>query len=417
MKTRFRINSLKILICGGGCAGPALAYWLASTGHNVTIIERFPYLRATGAQVDLRGQGIEVVKRMGLLQEVHKKLVDELGVSFVNEQGIPQATIMANTSGVGAQSLTSEYEIMRGDMVKILYDATKDNVKYIFGKTIERFEQDEKQVLVTFSDGTSDTFDILVGADGQGSNIRKSILSANSPSPYLKLGIHMAYWFIPRIDGDTNIRETYNAPGGRMIMRRSHNSSETQVYFVLRENSVEASSIHRASLEQQKQFWIKKFQDAGWQTNRFIEGMRTTEYFYSQEVVQVKIKSWSKGRVVLIGDAAHCASPYSGMGVSGSLIGAYVLAGEINKNPGNLSLAFENYEKVMRPFVKEIQNIKPSLLRLGIPKTQWGINLFYNVTKLALSLCIPELIAKFSSGDRDGSWRLPEYENLREVSN
>ncbi|MDR6764376.1 2-polyprenyl-6-methoxyphenol hydroxylase-like FAD-dependent oxidoreductase [Flavobacterium sp. 2755] len=105
------------------------------------------------------------------------------------------------------------------------------------------------------------------------------------------------------------------------------------------------------------------------------------------------------------------------MGVSGSLIGAYVLAGEINKNPENLSLAFENYEKVMRPFVRKIQNLKPSLLRLGIPKTQRGINLFYNVTKLALSLRIPELIAKFSSDDRDGSWRLPEYEHLREVSN
>lgn len=412
MKTKQRVTPLNILICGGGIAGPALAFWLAKGGHQVTIVERFPALRATGAQVDLRGQGIEAVKRMGLFDKVKNHLVDEAGVSFVNAQGKAQATIMANTSGKGAQSLTSEYEIMRGDMVRILYDATKDNVKYIFGKTVERFEQDEKQVLVTFSDGTSDTFDILVGADGQGSYIRKAILPANSAEPYVKLGIHMAYWFIPRTQTDTNIRDTYNVPGGRMIMRRSHNAAETQVYFVLRENSHEASAIHRMPIEQQKQFWIEKFQDAGWQTNRFIEGMKTAQYFFSQEVVQVKTDIWYKGRVVLIGDSAHCASPYSGMGVSGSLVGAYVLAGEINKNPENMLLAFENYEKNLRPFVNEIQNIRPFLLRLAIPKTQLGINLLYAVTRFALFLGIPKLIAKILPQDRDGGWKLPQYTEL-----
>lgn len=412
IKINQRTTSLDILICGGGIAGPALAFWLAKSGHRVTIVERFPALRATGAQVDLRGQGIEAVKRMGLLDKVKNHLVDEAGVSFVNAQGKVQATIMANTSGQGAQSLTSEYELMRGDMVRILYDATKDDVKYIFGKTVEHFEQDEKQVLVTFSDATSDTFDILVGADGQGSYTRKAIMPANSAEPYLKLGIHMAYWFIPRIETDTNIRDTYNAPGGRTIMRRSHNATETQVYFVLRENSYEASAIHRMSIGQQKQFWIEKFQDAGWQTDRFIEGMKTAEYFFSQEVVQVKSDTWYKGSVVLIGDAAHCASPYSGMGVSGSLVGAYVLAGEINKHPENLSLAFENYEKTLRPFVNEIQNIKPFLLRLGMPKTQMGINLFYAVTRFALFLRIPKLIATLLPEDRDGGWKLPQYTEL-----
>lgn len=408
-KKEQRITPLNILICGAGIAGPALAFWLAKSGHQITIIERFPALRATGAQVDLRGQGIEVVRRMGLLDKVKNHLVDETGVSFVNAQGKARATIMANTSGKGAQSLTSEYEIMSGDMVRILYDATKNNVKYVFGKTVEHLEQDEKQVLVTFSDGTSDTFDILVGADGQGSYTRKAIMPNNSAEPYLKLGIHMSYWFIPRIKTDTNIRDTYNAPGGRMIMRRSHNATETQVYFVLRENSDEASAIDRMSIEQQKHFWIKKFQDAGWQTNRFIEGMKTSKYFFSQEVVQVKTKTWYKDRVVLLGDSAYCASPYSGMGVSGSLVGAYVLAGEINKNTDNLPLAFENYEKTLRSFVNEIQKINPYLLRLGMPKTQWGINLFYAITRFALFLRIPKLIAKISPEDRDGGWKLPHY--------
>jgi 2-polyprenyl-6-methoxyphenol hydroxylase-like FAD-dependent oxidoreductase len=410
-KNNKNIIPLNILICGGGIAGPALAFWLAQSGHQVTIIEHHQSLRAFGAQVDLRGQGIEAVKRMGLLDKVKSKLVDEIGVSFVNTQGRVLATIMANTSGQGTQSLTSEYEIMRGDMVQILYDATKDNVKYFFGKTIEKFEQDEKQVLVTFSDGNSYTFDILVGADGQGSYTREAIMPANSPDPYLQLGIHIAYWFVPRIAIDTNMRNTYIARGGRMIMRRSHNPTDSQVYFFLRENSFEASTIHKTPVVHQKQFWKEKFKNAGWQAKRFIEGMNEAEYFYSQEVVQVKMDTWHNGRVVLIGDAAHCASPFSGMGVSGSLVGAYVLAGEINKSNDNLPLAFENYEKAMLPFVTEIQKIKPFLLRLSMPKSQLAINIFYGITRLVLFLRIPKLIANFSKDDRDGGWLLPEYSN------
>lgn len=403
---------LNVLICGGGCAGPALAFWLARNGHRVVVVERFPALRATGAQVDLRGQGIEAVKRMGLLDVVRSKLVDEAGVSFVDAQGKVKATIMANKTGKGAQTLTSEYELMRGDLVRILYEATKHNVEYVFGKTVERFKQDEKQVMAYFSDGSSDSFDLLVGADGQGSRIRKALLPSNAPDPYWRMGMHMAYWFIPRTETDNNIRRTYNAPGGRMIFRRSHNATETQIYFTLRDDSKEASTIHRAPVAQQKQFWTEKFRNAGWQTARFLDGLQSTENFYSQEVVQVRTGTWHQGRVVLIGDAAHCASPFSGMGVSGSLVGAYVLAGEISRHADHLPQALTNYDTILRPFVHEIQDLNPFLLRLGLPKTAWGIQVFHGLTGLACFLRIPDLIARFAGQDRGGAWEFPDYPEL-----
>ncbi|MGD6755989.1 FAD-dependent oxidoreductase [Streptomyces sp. BH105] len=402
-------RALRILVVGGGIAGQALAFWLTRGGHQVTVVERFPALRASGAQVDLRGQGIEAVERMGLLETVRSHLVDEAGVAFVDARGKPKATIMANTSGKGRQTLTSEYEIMRGDLVRILYEAARHDAEYVFGKSVDGFDQDADRVTAHFSDGSSGEYDLLIGADGQGSRIRRALLPEGT-DPYWQVGIHMAYWFVPRTESDSNIRDTYMVPGGRQIMRRSHNSTETQVYFVMREQSAEASAIHRAPVEQQRKFWSERFRDAGWQTERFIEGMGASPFFYSQEIAQVRIDSWAKGRVVLAGDAAHRASPYSGMGISGGLVGAHVLAGEINQHADDLPTALANYDRVLRPFVDEIQGeVNPRLLRVGMPMSRRAISAFQNATALACFFRIPDLVARFSKEDRGGDWRLPVY--------
>ncbi|KAJ5247177.1 FAD/NAD(P)-binding domain-containing protein [Penicillium chermesinum] len=371
---------LRILVCGGGCAGPALAFWLARSGHHVIVVERYLDLRATGAQVDLRGQGIETVKRMGLLDTIRGKLVDEDGIAIVDTNGTIHAKFMANKSGKGAQSLTSEFEIMRGDLVRILYEATKGQVKYIFGKTVESFEQDEKQVTAHFSDGSNDTFDLLVGADGQGSRIRKAILPQDSPEPYLRLGVHMAY---------------------------------CQVYFFLRDSSPEVSSIQRASVEQQKEFWTQRFRSAGWQTERFLKGMEDAPMWYCQEAVQVRLDKWHKDRVVLLGDAAYCASPFSGMGTTASLVGAYVLAGELNRSPDNLLQALINYNRVLQPFIREVQRgANPYIIRLAMPESEWGVSVIRFIGWLFCLLRIPELISRLSRENK-GGWELPEYPELR----
>ncbi|KAI2469340.1 putative monooxygenase [Annulohypoxylon bovei var. microspora] len=405
---------LKILVCGGGIGGPALAFWLARTGHRVVVVERYPALRATGAQVDLREQGIELVKMMGLDEVIRSKLVDEAGFALVDSHDRIRATVLANRSGKGAQSFTSEYEIMRGDMVRILYDQTKDadNVEYVFGKTVESFEQDDDAVQVRFSDGSSDTFDLLVGADGQGSRIRRAILPPNTPEPYRRLGVYIAYWFIPRTAGDTNISRSYVAPGGRMVFRRSHNPTETQAYFFLNDDDPALQSIPKVSVEKQKEFWAQRYQDAGWQMGRFIEGMKTTENFYCQEVVQVLTDTWSKGRVVLLGDAAHCSSPFSGMGTTGALVGAYVLAGEIARNPDNLPQALASYDEKLRPFVDVIQNINIGTVKFGIPKSWWGVKIVYFVAWLVCLLRIPTIIEMFSRKER-GGWKIPDYPELK----
>ncbi|OTB05127.1 hypothetical protein M426DRAFT_22233 [Hypoxylon sp. CI-4A] len=404
---------LKILICGGGIAGPALAYWLARSGHRVVIIERYPDLRAKGAQIDLREPGISIVKHMGIVDTIRSKLVEEDGFALVDSAGKTRGFVPPNKSGQGAQTFTSEFEIMRGDLVRILYDTTKDeeNVEWVFNKSVDRFDQDESQVTAHFSDGTSDSFDLLVGADGQGSRIRKAILPPGS-DPYRHLGVYIAYYYIPREPQDTSAANSYLTTGGRMIFRRSHNPTDTQVYFFLKSEDPAHRSIPKASVEQQKEFFTQKFRDAGWQADRFLEGMKTTEDWYCQEVVQVKTDAWSKNRVVLLGDAAACPSPFSGMGTTAGLIGAYVLAGEITRHSDNLPRALRNYDEKLRPFVNSVQKLHPKLLRLAMPDSWWGIKILYFVFELLCWLRVDRLVARFSKDESTG-WQLPAYPELK----
>lgn len=350
---------------------------------------------------------------MGLLAQVREILVHEPGVAFVDRAGRRRGIVMANTSGKGAQTMTSEYEIMRGDLVELLNRTVEDLIDISFGVTVESFVQRDDAVLVQLSDGSAEEVDVLIGADGQGSRIRGMLLPSDGPSPYQPVGIHMAYWFIPRDETDSDIRETYNAPGGRMMMRRSHAGSQTQVYFAVWDQSTDASEIHRQPVERQKEWWAARFQDAGWLAPRFLGGMASADFFYSQEIVQVRTPSWSNGRVGLVGDAGYCPSPYSGMGTSGALVGAYVLAGEIAGTPDDVPGALVRYHEVMRPFVDRIQaEVNPKLLRVGFPQSQFGINALLAFATVGSALHLPELAARFAKEDRGGDWQLPRYRDL-----
>ncbi|KAJ2976693.1 hypothetical protein NQ176_g4803 [Zarea fungicola] len=298
---------------------------------------------------------------------------------------------------------------MRGDLVRILYDATKDRVKYIFGKTVESYEEDEDKVTVHLSDDTTDTFDVLVGADGQGSRVRRSMLPG--VDPYRRLGVHGALWIVPRREEDTSFCKMYLVPGGRMVMYRSHSATESHCYVAMRDDG-DLSELYRAPIEEQKTFWARKFADAEWQTPRLLEVLKTTDTFYATESVQVSIDTLYKGRVVLVGDAGYCPSSLTGRGTTGAFVGSYILAGEILRHSDDLPTAFSNYNNIMRPFVEDIQKFNPNFIKYAVPQTQWGIKAIHTLTWFICWLRIPQLMARFSSPDVS-PWKMPEYPELK----
>lgn len=417
---------LKVLICGGGIAGPALAFWLAKLGHEVTVVERSPSLRASGQQIDIRGQAVEVCRRMGVLDTIRTKVVDEEGLRFVDVYGRSQALLLANKTGKGAQTFTSEYEIMRGDLCRIMYDASvKAGVSYKFDTLVTSFDQDDEAVTVSFADGTSDRFDLLVGADGQSSRLRRMMLPADEEAAaYKSLGVFFAYFTIPRAPHDTNIAPLCNVPSRAMCLR-TDNPKTTQAYLGIRpEDDATTLRLQRAiesrDPAQQKRVFTDLFAGAGWQAPRILDEMNEStvaEDFYVSELAQIKSRTWSSGRVVLLGDAAHCPSPVSGMGTSSALVGAYVLAGEISRHcagaaADGVPAALQAYDASLRPFVDKVQKLLPGTPDVAFPRSWWGIRVLHWVMWILAAIRLDKIGEYFASDDVPG-YKLPDYPALK----
>jgi 2-polyprenyl-6-methoxyphenol hydroxylase-like FAD-dependent oxidoreductase len=414
---------LNILVQGAGVAGPALALFLQRSHleHHITIVERASSLRAAGQQIDIRAQGIPLMRKLELLDTIKSLGVAESGIEIVNSKGQREAFFGANTSGKGQQALTSEYEIMRGDLVQLLYRTSLErntgkeehrSLKYEFGKFATEITQDSDGVDVTFSDGTTGRYDLVVAADGQGSRIRRMVFGQEaSDEAFKSLELWVALYSIPRAIDESETGKAYNAPGARVISTRTGDRPVTQVYLGIMNEAEKLRDSLRQPVEQQKEVWRELFKDAGWQTERLMEGLQTCDDFYAVEIGQVKMNQLHKGRVVLLGDAGYTPSPITGMGTTASFVGAYVLAGELSRKTATLEDALKKYEEVIRPFVHEAQKLPPGAPGLLYPSSQWGITFLHKAVGIFTSLKLDKLINRLSPENK-GSWDLPSYPDL-----
>jgi 2-polyprenyl-6-methoxyphenol hydroxylase-like FAD-dependent oxidoreductase len=423
---------LQVLISGCGIGGPALAFWLAKAGHSVTVVERAAELRTSGLQIDLRGPGIPVMKKMGIEEAVRAVSVNEEGIQFVARSGQRKAFLGANTSGQGRQSFTSEFEILRGDLTRILFDLTKDNdsVTYRFGTYVTGLDQKADSVVATFADGTTATYDLVVGADGQSSRTRRMMLAdpEAEDAAFRPLGAYCAWYYVPDAEHQARVATVYHHPGRRVVATRRDNPDALQVYLA----TIAAPGEERAARLQgsikegdeaaQKRVWADIFQGVGERGDELVKGLEGVPDggFYASEVAQVKTPTWHAGRIVLLGDAGYGPSPISGMGTTLAMTGAYILAGELEAKlkgckreemSGRLGAALAGYEEKLRPLVDSAQKLPPGAPRFAMPETEWGIWLLQSALGWAETLRIDKVVQYFE-GSENGGWKLPEYEEL-----
>ncbi|KAK8007623.1 cytochrome P450 [Apiospora arundinis] len=423
---------LNILIVGAGVCGPALATLLqyANPQHKITVVERASSLRVAGQQLDVKAQGLPILKKMGLHDNIKPLLVAETGMQFVDAKGKSLAEFGVTGNGKRNYSLSTDREIMRSDLVNMLYeeslkrrkeinDSTRPNeiggsLKYEFDKSITELSQDDDGVDVKFSSGDTGRYDLVVGADGQGSRTRRLAWGAEaSAAAFHSLGLHTAYFSIPRAEGEGGMAKWFNAPESRSILIRNGDRPMTQVYLFARKNAELFRQAYKEPLAKQKQAFRQVFSGAGWEADRFLEAMESCDDFYAHEVGQIKIDPLYKGRVVLVGDAGYCPAPFTGMGTTLSLIGAYVLAGEMARHKNNIGSALKAYSEVVRPPVDEYQRLPPATISAMFPSSKFGVWLLQNTAWALATLKIDQLIHKVLPAENsDGRWPIPDYPEL-----
>ena len=354
----------RILIVGASIAGPTAAFWLVRAGFDVTIVEQASELRRGGNGVDVRSEALAVIERMGLTSAVRAKVLRIKGMRFVDHRDRERARmpLAAMERMVGSEDL----EIKRGDLAELLFDATKNDVNYIFGETIKTFTQDERGVDVTFAKGPPQRFDLVIGADGLHSSVRRAVFGAEEA--FLKFKQH--YFAFVNVDlpmGEYGWVTFYNEPGKSAAIFRAE-PGLGQLNFMFRSDT--PLSYDYRDVEKQRAMLREAFTGLGWHVPALLEKTDSSPNFYFDALAQVQMPSWSSGRVVLVGDAAYCASPASGAGALLALTGAYRLAGELATH-GISSAALSGYEAGQRPLVAQKQ--KQLFTGLSTPRTRLGI--------------------------------------------
>ncbi|ENI08615.1 hypothetical protein COCC4DRAFT_129544 [Bipolaris maydis ATCC 48331] len=382
------------------------------------------------------------MRQLGLLEELRQYCVNETGMELIDLHGksLMQFGVTKAGDKGGTFELTNEFEFMRGDFVKMMYTAslkdretlnsqghTRGSLTYLFNTTLTAISQDTTApdlATATFSTGQTTPYNLIVAADGQNSRTRRLVFGeAANTAAYTSLNTHAAFYHIPRSPRETSLARMYFSPENRLTMTRSGDRPETQVYLIQLQNAQRTPVLKAAQklpVREQKEVWADLYRDAGWECERFTRELDGVDDFYATEIVQVKMpgKQLYSGRVVLLGDAGYCPSPFTGMGTTLALIGAYVLVGELGRHGNDVGAALRAYEEEMKQPVEENQELG-ALVNGGkgiFPRSAWGIwtlnTVLWTMSVLRLDKLLGMVAGFVPEGKGSSGWKLPKYPGM-----
>jgi len=391
-----------VLISGAGVAGLTLAHWLTRHGFATTVVERAPALRDGGHAVDIRGAAREVAERMGVMTEVKQARVNWRGMSYVDDRGRRRAALPAELFGTREDEL-EQIEIQRGDLVRIFHSVSREGVEYLFGDSITGLEEIGAGVEVTFADSAPRVFDLVFGADGERSRVR-ALTFGDETRIVREYPSYSAFFTIPQ-QFDLNGWEQFcSLPGRRMAgIRPGLRGVNTKVLL----SFAESERYETRDIEEQKRIVARKFADARWEIPQLLESMKQADDFVFSRAVKVTMDRWSRGRVVLLGDAAWAS--FAGHGTTFAVVGAYLLAGELAAGD-DYGSAFARYEEQLRRYVELGQQGPPGGEKMFLPTTKTGIRLRNLVMRTLPHMPWKSIIA--SGAEKATSVPLKDYHTL-----
>jgi 2-polyprenyl-6-methoxyphenol hydroxylase-like FAD-dependent oxidoreductase len=397
------------LISGAGIAGATAAFWLQRAGYDVTVVERARSARKGGQTVDLRGAGRDVARRMGVYDEVVARSVHQRGIANVDDAGTIRATM--GVEAFGGNGIISEVEILRGDLADVLLEAVQDRIQIIWDDSVTAIADGPTGVTVEFERSRAARFDLVVGADGSHSTVRR--LAFGPESEFVRpLGAYQA-WFTTQDTPDLdNWYQMFRAPGGLVAsLRPGRLPGEAKASLCFRADPGTDPGIDRRDTDAVRRLMRQRFAGiTGWKVPWLLDALDTAPDVTFDSMDQVRMDSWTRGRVALIGDAACAPGAVTGMGTSLALVGAYVLAGDLQRAGGDHTAAFRGYEQIMRPYVDQAQELPPGGIGGYAPRSRVMIGLgnlsLRSMTRWPMR---PLLEKQFSKAD---AIELPDYSTV-----
>jgi 2-polyprenyl-6-methoxyphenol hydroxylase-like FAD-dependent oxidoreductase len=392
---------MKIAISGAGIAGATLAYWLLRAGHEPLIIERAPALRTGGYLMDFWGVGYEVAERMGVLPAVRQAGYQVGEVRFLADDGrkVGGFAVDALRDLIGGR-MTS---VARGDLAAEIYRSIDGRVETIFDDQILAINEHDDGVQIALQSGAKRDADIVIGADGLHSRVRELIFGTEDRFE-TDLGYRFAVFETAGYESRDENAYIIHAATSRQIARFALRDGRTLFLLVFR--SELSNGAEPNDLTETRALLKRIFGDAGWESGRILAAMESADDLYFDRVSQIRMPSWSRGRIALIGDAGMAVSFLAGEGAGLAMTEAYVLAGEVSRASGDYATAFAAYDARLRPFIEGKQHTAANFASTFVPQTEFGIWLRNQATKLmALPGAANLMLGKSLSDD----FALPDY--------
>lgn len=352
-----------VLISGASFAGLTTAYWMNKIGYQVTVVEIGESLKMGGTPVDIKDETVDIVKRMGLFEQIKAHRIGPEKWEFKNADDQSENTVVLEKLPDNA------FEIERDVLLNMLFELIKDEVNFIFKNSVESLHEKKDWVEVTFKDGTPKHFDLVFGCDGIHSTVRRLCFGEESQYAHF-LGQYFSIAISDKLLVEEGSYQMYSELNKGFGLYAYHN--KTDIIFTFR--SEKEISYDYRNQKQMKQIAFDQMKGMGWRASELKEELLNSKSFYFDKFCQIKMPSWTKGRIALVGDAGYCASPAAGMGGSLAIIGATALADALEKQNGNFELAFKEYNKDLRPFIDEVQAGAVQMLDQLLPRTQEEID-------------------------------------------
>ena len=338
----------RVLIAGASFAGLASAFWMRRLGYTVTVVETAPGLKRGGTPVDIREGTVDIMKRMGLFEQVRARRLPSRSLLFKDARGATIAGMRARAEDT--REPDADCEIDRDVLLDILFERVRNEVEFRFGDSIASLRHTEEAVEVGLRSGLQCSYAFVIGCDGNHSALRRLCFGPEADYAFF-MQHYFALAVVDKLLLDPQTTQIINLPSVAVMLNAYDDKTDVVLAFLSeREIPYDYRDIAR-----QREITIAHFPDIGPRTPEFVAALTGSPDFYFDRFCQIKMPAWHRDRVVLVGDAAYCASPAAGMGGSMALVGASALAEAFAMYPGDLELAFREYERRLRSFVEQVQ--------------------------------------------------------------